>query len=101
MQDIVKYLSQWIPPRIQFDGREYEFKLFINHAHYDIRFCYEYNGENSDFIFLVENIDNQKELLRDLKELRERLLRGGYLDGDYASSEGYSYSKYEKWMNGK
>lgn len=102
MKSIIEYLSTFIPPSITVDGYEYQFQLFINHPHYDIRICYtnESLPFNVDaFKYLTENIDSDIDLLNSLKTLRESLRKDGLLIGDYATEEGYTKNKYEEWIN--
>ena len=99
---IVEYLSTFIPRSIKKDGVDYDFQIFINHAHYDVRFCYdvgEYSVEGKPpFLYLFENIDSDEDLIDSLKQLREMLKRDGLLEDDYATDEGYTKEKYEKWL---
>lgn len=94
--DVIKYIFRYIPQFIIKDGKEYHFIMFINHAHYDFRFCYE-TFDKEHFCYLVENIGSQAELLNDLKWLRSELKKDGLLDSDYATPEGYTYKKYLEW----
>lgn len=98
MMDIVKYLFRYIPPSLTIQGELYQFQIFINHPHYDLRFCYS-TLDGDKFKYLVENIDNEKELLQDLKTLRAWLKRDGALDDDYASPQGYTQKKYRQWID--
>lgn len=101
IMDIVQYISRFIPPTITVADITYQFQIFINHAHYDIRFCYynEYKKGKADrFKYLVENINSDKSLMDELKELRLQLRSDGLLDGDYATPEGYTVAKYKKWI---
>lgn len=93
--DIVTYLSKYIPPFIEVNGKIFIFQIFINHPHYDIRFCY--SSEDvwkkgypvSSFMYLIENISSQSELLNDLKWLRKQLKKDGHLTDDYLKASGY------------
>jgi hypothetical protein len=102
--DLVTYLSKYIPPFIETGGEMYIFQIFINHAHYDIRFCYDakrYSKSGSpSFLYLVENISSQKELLNDLKWLRKQLKKDGYLTGDYGKPGGYTKKSYHEHIGG-
>lgn len=108
IMDIILYLSKYIPREIEVNGKGYVFQIFINHAHYDIRFCYYsdeiYNSRKRDipyFLYLVENISSQDELLHDLKWLRKQLKKDGILKGDYAKPGGYSRKLFNEWTNKK
>jgi hypothetical protein len=96
--DVVKYISRYIPAWIYKGKTQYVFTLFINHAHYDIRICYQTNDGNK-FLFLYENIDDENQLLTSLKLMRNQLKKSGFLDGDYATKEGYTIKKYNEWSN--
>lgn len=120
--DVVQYISTWIPPNIYLKCRyarnnkhpttgqlNFEFSIFVNHAHYDIRlgyferftddFNYILNGKFKDksFLYLVEGIETQAELCDRLVELRlwlekNKLLKAPYSDSDF----GYDYGKYSR-----
>jgi hypothetical protein len=101
--DLIRYLSTYIPPSIQYNGREYYFQLFINHAHYDIRVCYTSDPDkkpeddcNPDFVFLIENISNELDLYDALRLIRKRLKENKLLTGPYMGKSGYNYKKYLK-----
>ncbi len=97
---IIPFLFRWIPPFIEHEGRTYQFQMFINHAHYDFRICYDCGDDDAEpsFTFLCENIASDDDLLVALRELAENLKERGFLTGDYATVEGYTVAKYEKWL---
>jgi hypothetical protein len=95
--DIVKFIFRYIPPTITVDGFEYQFQMFINHAHYDFRFCY-YCELRKKFMCLYENISSDAELIECLKQLREWLHEKKLLTGDYAEPGGYRKAIYNAWL---
>jgi len=111
MQDIVVFISTYIPSSIMRNGTVYEFQLYLNHPHYDFRFCYNkcYDLHSlpgviqPSFLYLCENITTQDELLEELELLRLLLLwddfEYGFLNDDYKSLEGYTYDKHKDWLD--
>lgn len=99
MKSITEYLSTFIPPILTIEGVDYQFQLFINHPHYDIRIGY-IGIDNPDlFEYLTENINSDEDLLDSLRELKVSLKINNLLTGDYDTEEGYSKHKYEEWIN--
>ncbi len=124
--DIVKYIFRYLPPFVEtevmccdqakwlgkgsrFKKKKilFEFCLYVNHAHYDMRIGYfplndiviKPKGKDASctgFLIMIENIEDEKDLLRNLKEVREYLKQENLLDGDYGTPEGYTYAKYKQ-----
>jgi|SRR5882724_382229 len=99
MESITGFLNTYIPPTIVYKKKEYQFQLFINHPHYDIRVGYINNDAQPSFIGLFENISNDADLLETLKELHILLKRKRLLTDDYKTKEGYTFEKYQNWIN--
>ena len=121
--DLIKYIFRFIPPTIEVesnycleddieakpfkDTQTFEFKMFVNHPHYDFRIAYVITDEDyalyptekrtwRQWVFLEENIDSEKKLWKALKRLRRFLEDNNYLENEYATKEGYSYDKFLK-----
>lgn len=98
--DLVRYISTFIPREIEVNGQEYTFRMFINHPHYDFRFCYKNENAEHSFLFLYENIDSESSLMECLVDLHSRLRKRDLLTGDYAELGGYDIVKHLAYMHG-
>lgn len=85
MEDAIKYMADYIPAFIVVDNNDWTFQLFINHS-YDIRIMYV-APDGDGFKYLVENIQNSKDLLEALQYVRECIIKDGHIDADYNNVE--------------